>query len=102
MYRLLRNALEAGDVYVQDSAEFRRFEDDLIGDARWQNKDAVLHEIGAPLLLAPIEETLAAFRAGLEAEFTAVNQRIEDGSNNHIKITGIGDKRRWTLKYPKR
>jgi hypothetical protein len=35
----------AGDVYVQDSAGFRRFEDNLIDDARWQNKDAVLHEI---------------------------------------------------------
>ena len=63
VYRLLRNALEAGDVYVQDSTEFRRFEDDLISDARWQNKDAVLREIGAPILLAPIHETLAALRA---------------------------------------
>src|SRR5450631_799744 len=29
VYRLLRNALEAGDVFVRDSAEFRSFEDDL-------------------------------------------------------------------------
>jgi hypothetical protein len=41
IYRLLRNALEAGDVYVQDSAGFRRFEDNLIDDTRWQNKDTV-------------------------------------------------------------
>src|ERR1700686_3913597 len=32
IYRLLRNALEAGNVYVQDSAGFRRFEDNLIDD----------------------------------------------------------------------
>ena len=100
IYRLLRNALEAGDVYVQDSAGFRRFEDNLIDDARWQNKDAVLHEIGAPLLLAPIEETLAALREEIEARFGSINKRIEDGSNKHIKITGIGAKRRWTLIYP--
>lgn len=100
IYRLLRNALEAGDVYVQDSASFRRFEDNLIDDARWQNKDAVLHEIGAPLLLAPIKETLAALREEIEARFISVNQRIEDGSNKHIKITGVGAKRRWTLLYP--
>ena len=48
VYRLLRNALEAGDVYVPDSTEFRRFEDDLISDTRWQDKDTVLREIGAP------------------------------------------------------
>jgi hypothetical protein len=69
IYRFLRNALEAGDVYVQDSADFRRFEDNLIDDARWQNKDAILREIGAPLLLAPIEETLAALSQEIEARF---------------------------------
>jgi hypothetical protein len=51
VYRLLRNALEAGDVYVQDSAGFRRFEDNLVDDARWDNKDALL-QIDAALLLA--------------------------------------------------
>jgi len=100
IYRLLRKALEAGDVYVQDSAGFRRFEDNLIDDARWQNKGAMLHEIGAPLLLAPIEETLAALREEIEARFVSVNKRIEDGSNKHIKVTGVGAKRRWTLVYP--
>jgi TnpA family transposase len=100
VYRLLRNALEAGDVYVQDSASFRRFEDHLIDDARWQNKGAVLQEIGVPLLLTPIQETLAAWREEIEARFVSVNQRIEEGSNKHIKITGVGAKRRWTLLYP--
>ena len=36
LYRLLRNALEAGNLFVKDSVEFRRFEDDLISDERWQ------------------------------------------------------------------
>lgn len=100
IYRLLRNALEAGDVFVKDSTEFRRFEDDLISDARWQNKDVVLREIGSPILLAPIKETLKVLHETLEARFKAVNQRIEDGSNKHIKITGAAGKRRWTLIYP--
>ncbi len=30
MYRLLRNHLEAGDVYVSDSLRFRSFEEDLM------------------------------------------------------------------------
>ena len=42
VYRLLRNALEAGNVYVRDSNEFRSFEDDLIRAERWKDKDAVL------------------------------------------------------------
>jgi TnpA family transposase len=100
IYRLIRNALEAGDVYVQDSSGFRRFEDNLISDERWINKDAILKEIGAPMLLAPIEETLASSREKIEAMFASVNKRIEDGSNQHVKITGTGEKRRWTLLYP--
>jgi len=31
----------------------------LISDERWQDKDAVLREIGSPVLLTPIKETLA-------------------------------------------
>ncbi len=100
VYRLLRNALEAGNIYVRDSNDFRSFEDDLIRADRWRDKDAVLREIGSPFLLAPIEETLAAFHAELETKFERVNRRIENGDNKHIKITGTGDKRRWTLIYP--
>ncbi len=100
VYRLLRNALEAGNVYVKDSNDFRSFEDDLINAKRWQDKETLLREIGAPILLAPIQETLATFRVELEAKFKRVNERIENGNNKHIKIMGTGDKRRWSLIYP--
>ena len=100
IYRLLRKALEAGDVFVQDSTEFRRFEDNLISDARWQDKDIILREIGLPILLAPIKDTLKSFYEMVENKFEAVNQRIADGVNKHIKIRGAEEKRRWTLIYP--
>jgi TnpA family transposase len=100
IYRLLRNALEAGDVFVRDSAEFRSFEDDLISDSLWKNKDAVLREIGAPILIRPIEETLQEFRRTLEAKIETVNRRIAEGVNEHIKMKGSDEKRRWSLVYP--
>ena len=100
VYRLLRNALEAGDVYVRNSNEFRRFEDDLISDERWQDKETVLREVGMPILLAPIEDTLTTFRDELERKIEIVNQRIADEENRHIKVKGKGEKRRWSLIYP--
>ena len=100
VYRLLRNALEAGNVYVRASNEFRSFEDDLIDAKRWADSDAVLREIGAPILQAPIQEALAALRKELEGKFQRVNERIENGENKHIKLTGAEDKRRWSLVYP--
>jgi hypothetical protein len=67
---------------------------------RWKAKDAVLREIGAPILIQPIEETLATLCEELEQKFVLVNQRIESGANRHIKLRGAGEKRRWTLVYP--
>jgi hypothetical protein len=87
-------------VFVRDSTAFRRFEDDLISDVRWQDKDALLREIGSPILLTPIRETLTTFHETLETKFNAVNQRIAEGFNTHIKISGTAGKRRWTLIYP--
>lgn len=100
LYRLLRDELEAGNIYVKDSHEHRRFEDDLISDERWADKDAILLEISAPMLRAPIEETLGVLRQRLEGKVQAVNARIADEMNQHIKVRGKGEKRRWTLVYP--
>ena len=100
VYRQLRNALEAGDIFVQNSTEFRRFEDDLINDARWKNKDTLLCEIGAPILISPIQDILKSFHDELESKLISVNQRIDDGENKHIKIKGTDQKRRWKLLYP--
>jgi len=85
---------------VQHSNEFRRFEDDLISDVRWAQRDAVLKEVGAPLLQAPIEETLKTLRDALEIRFDEVNRRIQESTNQHIKVSGRADKRRWKLIYP--
>jgi TnpA family transposase len=100
VYRLLRNALESGDLYVNNSNEFRQFEDDLISEVRWSQKEAVLDEIGVPLLQTPIEETLATMRIALESRFASVNQRVTECVNEHIKVSGQGDKKRWSLVYP--
>ena len=82
------------------STEFRRFEDDLITDARWDNKDTVLREVGLPVLLAAIQEALATLLADLEAKLCAVNLRIAEGLNQHIKVPRSNSKRHWTLVYP--
>lgn len=100
VYRMLRNALESGDLFVRNSNEFRPFEDDLISDERWKNKEAILREIDSPVLTRPIEETLAIFREALESRFSEVNQRILDCRNEHIKVRGRGERRRWSLIYP--
>jgi TnpA family transposase len=101
IYRLLRHGLEAGDIFCRDSVRFRNFEDDLLDDQHWQEKDQLLAETGLPILMQPIEEHLAALEQQLEDRLATVNQRIAAGENAHVQITRRGPKVRWTLQYPR-
>lgn len=100
VYRELCDALQAGNVFVRHSNEYKRFEDDLISDERWAAKDQILKDIAAPLLTTPIETTLTTLRQALVDRFDEVNQRIIDSTNEHIRVRGKGENRRWTLAYP--
>ena len=79
VYSLLRQNLESGDVYIRDSVRFRSFEDDLIDDKRWDNKDQLIKELDLPILYKPIEQTLAELKGELEGLLVNVNQRIKKG-----------------------
>lgn len=100
VYWQLRNALESGDLYCQDSVRFRSLKDDLIDDRQWQNKESLIHEAGLSLLEQPLEEHLAALEQQLERRITEVNQRITEGENAYLHIRQQGNKQRWVLKYP--
>jgi TnpA family transposase len=100
VYRVLRNGLEAGDIFCRDSVRFRSFEDDLIDDERWREKDKLIDDIGLPILKQPIRDHLAELEQQLESRLTEVNQRIISGDNEHFEIKRHGPQARWTLRYP--
>ena len=101
VYRLLRNGLEAGDVFCRDSVRFRSFEDDLLDDQRWQDKASLIANTSLPLLKQPIREHLAQLEQRLEDRLVAVNRRIASGENAHFEIKRRAPKVRWTLQYPR-
>jgi TnpA family transposase len=101
VYRLLRNGLEAGDIFCRDSVRFRSFEDDLLDDQRWQEKGKLMTDTSLAILNQPIREHLATLEERLEARLAEVNQRIASGDNEHFEITRRGRQVRWTLRYPR-
>ena len=101
VYRLLRNALEAGNIFCRDSVRFRSFEDDLLDERRWQEKDKLIAHVGLAILKQPIEEHLAELEARLETRLHQVNQRIASGENYHFESKKRGRHVRWTLQYPR-
>jgi TnpA family transposase len=100
VYMLLRNKLESGDVFCPESTKYRSFEDDLIDNSVWENKDNLMREIGLNKLCEPIGEHLDNLQERLETRTREVNNRISSGENNYFEIKRIGKKTKWLLKYP--
>ena len=101
VYRLLRNALEAGDIFCLDSVRFRSFEDDLVDDRRWKDKDTLIANTGLVILNQPIQEHLVELEAQLENRLREVNQRISSCENHHFEVKKRRSQVRWTLQYPR-
>ena len=101
VYRLLRNGLEAGNIFCQDSLRFRSFEDDLLDDRRWQQKETLIASTGLAILKQPIREHLSELEERLENRLFEVNQRISLGENQHFELKQRGPHLRWTLQYPR-
>jgi len=96
VYRSLRNELQSGDIFCQNSVRFRSFEDDLLSDNQWREKDKLIDKVGLPTLTQAAEDHLAELSSLLEMRLGHVNQRIASGENEHIEVKKRG---RWRLPY---
>ena len=81
VYRLLRNSLEAGDIFCRESIRFRSLEDDLLDEQRWQQKDKLIADVGLSILNQPIKDHLAELGQRLESRIAEVNRRIAAGES---------------------
>ncbi len=79
---------------------FRSFEDDLLDDRKWQEKDSLIVNTGLAILKQPIQAHLAELEEQLETRLYEVNQRIVSGENHHFEVKKRGPQVRWMLQYP--
>ena len=100
-YRMLRQELEAGDIFCRDSVHFRSFEDDLISEQQWQARESLIAETGLTVLQQSGQAHLASLEELLEDRLSQVNQRIANGENEYLQIKKGGKQTRWTLQYPR-
>ena len=84
IYRLLRDRIEAGDVFCADSARYRSFEDDLVDEATWTQRDVLIPQVLPSV--APINTQLLDLKEQLNARFDAVNDRIRRGENRFVAL----------------
>lgn len=95
VYQALANALDAGEMNCRESLKFRSFEDDLIDEKIWQQKDILLEQLNLAILSQPIELHLRELENQLEERLAQVNQRIAEQENESFNTKGS----RWSLKY---
>jgi hypothetical protein len=81
VYQSLANALSAGDINCRDSLKFRSFEDDLIDDETWRQKNSLIRQANLPILSEPVEFILEELEIRLEERLREVNRRIADREN---------------------
>jgi hypothetical protein len=65
VYRQLRKRLDAGDIYLDDSVQHRRFSDDLVS---MEAKSEALKALDVPWMRKPVDETLDALFVELDAQ----------------------------------
>lgn len=101
VYLQLDKMLDSGKVYIHDTINYRRLEDDLIPYEYWlANREKILSQLNLPILSQPIETLLENLDKALVERYHEVNQSIRKGENKHIKL----DKNRskevtWRLPY---
>ena len=84
VYRLLRDRLEAGDLYCRDSARFRSLDDDLVDEKTAQQSHEIFTQQGLELASWSIREKLDELGTQLNERFDAVNRKILEGENDFV------------------
>jgi TnpA family transposase len=81
VYRQLRKRLDAGDIYLDDSVQHRRFSDDLVSMA---DKAEALAALEVPWLSKPVDETLDALFVELDTQWRAFDEELRAGKLKHL------------------
>lgn len=101
LYQQLSHNCSAGHLFVNDSNKYRNFDDDLVDDTYWQDKENIIKNLGFKRLTAPLSDTLDELEKELEYWIERVNKRIDAGENPHIKLSGKKSGNMWSLPYSK-
>lgn len=100
IYRLVREALEAGALFCRHSVRYRRFEEELLSDEHWKQKVVFIQQSNLPILQMDIEQHLIQLQTRLEHRLDTVNKRTVTGENDAIQRKSSRSKRAWHLPQP--
>ncbi len=99
LYRQLAYRIEANDVSMQYSFQYKHLEDELTPKKIWNKSGKkLLKSLGYPRLLTPIRIILKELREESIDLYRAINQRIDHDENPGIKIYDEQDLKSWRMR----
>ncbi|HDR7494943.1 Tn3 family transposase [Bacillus cereus] len=99
IYYLLWNRLQSGDIFCRDSIQYRSFEEDLIDEDTWEQKESIIQNLNLTTLQQPIEQHLKELENKLEARLISINKKITSGKNKHVQVKKYKEHHSWSLPY---
>jgi len=101
LYLQIAKGLSSGGLFITDTINYRRLEDELISKDTWsKDKEKILDNLSDCLALKPIAQFLKNMEKELEGLYKRVNQRIASKENKNIKVDE--DKLTWRLPYKRK
>lgn len=92
IYRQLRKRLDTGELYLDDSFQYRRFSDELVALER---QTAVLEELDIAWLNQPVATALDATFAELDKQWRAFDRELRQGKLKHLDYDAERKKLVW-------
>lgn len=96
LYKMLDHGLRNGDVFVENSLEYRSFDTYLVNDAIWRQRNKHLADLGLAWMADSSEEHLDSLESLFDEKLLKVGQRIGTGSNPYIRRQPNADKLLWS------
>ena len=82
LYRQITKRLKAGELYIDDTLQYRYFADELVS---MEEKANILAQMDIPFLRQPIEAQLDALRAELHEQWLAFSRYLKQGKLTHLE-----------------
>jgi TnpA family transposase len=99
VYKMLKNGIESGEIYVDKSIHYKCFERDLISEEDWNRRKFIINSSDLAILKRPIKKTIEILENELHKKILDVNERIKNEENPYIKVIHKNEKIQWSLKY---
>ena len=95
LYRAIEDGIRKGDIFVENSLEYRSFDNYLVNNAIWKQRNKHLEDIGLGWMIESPQDHLSYLKELLSDKVESVSSRITDGTNSFIRRKPNEDKLLW-------